>query len=269
MMLPDKLFAMLAGARRPSRRPPPGESGAAERRDVDEGDRASAWSGHVAAVSHELRAPLGAIRGALGLLSSGALCGRPAEASEMIAIGIENCDRLLRLVDDLLDLEKMSASEMALRPRSVSAEHILVSGARALGPLAQARGLLVEISIDRVPSIWADEDRLLQVLVNLLANAIHASPPGGVIQLSATSVGAASMRVEVRDQGPGLTPGQRGEIFRRFRQLEVGGQARGGTGLGLAISKAIVELHGGRIGVESEPGKGSCFWFEVPLGPAA
>jgi signal transduction histidine kinase len=138
-----------------------------------------------------------------------------------------------------------------------------VEGLRALA--AENRVELAWSVADDSP--WhGDGDRVTQVLTNLISNAIAFSPPGSTVQVTSTIAGPGRARVSVSDRGPGIAPEMRRLLFGKFQQLD-GSDARkkGGTGLGLAISKAIVELHGGAIGVDSEPGAGSTFWFELPL----
>jgi PAS domain S-box-containing protein len=241
----------------------------------------------VSTVSHELRTPLTSIRGALGLLEAGAAGGLGPQALDLVRIGRTNTERLIRLIGDMLDLDKIEAGQLDLRRTTLmptEVVHTAIDGIRALADQYQVR-LEEEVAAHR--TFQGDRDRVIQVLTNLLSNAVKFSPPGSVISVRAvptspptetptnetagTSSGRAPVRFEVSNPGPGIAPGDLSRLFRRFQQLDSSdGRKRGGTGLGLAISKAIVEQHGGRIGVESEPGVTTTFWFELPaaVGPA-
>ena len=218
----------------------------------------------VATVSHELRTPLTAIRGALGLIEGGVAGEVPKAAAEFIALARDNADRLIRLVNGILDLERLRTGQLLLQPRALDAAEVAAGVIAQLQPVAEAIALQLECA-GPLP-LAADRDRLAQVLTNLVANAIKFSPPGGRVIVRGRAVGER-VRFEIADQGPGIEPAQQQRLFRRFEQLDPADRrSRGGTGLGLAISKAIVEQHGGSIGVQSEPGRGSTFWFELPRG---
>jgi DNA-binding response OmpR family regulator len=188
----------------------------------------------ISMVSHELRTPLTSIRGAMGLLEAGVVGALPPPALELVRIARTNADRLIRLVNDILDLEKLEAGRVEL---------VLA----ALDPAELVAGALDA-----------------QVLINLLGNAIKFSPDGGEVTLRVAPAGPGDLRVSVEDHGPGIPAGQMDRLFTRFGQLDASDRrGQGGTGLGLAISRSIVEQHGGRIGVVSEPGTRTEFWFEL------
>jgi PAS domain S-box-containing protein len=238
-------------------------------RDVSEWTALSRLkSEFVSTVSHELRTPLTSIHGALRLLGSGRVGVLPEAAAPLVSIAIANSDRLVRLVTDLLDLDRMAAGRLALRRTPLTADDVI--GAAVDGIRAMADGhhqhLDAQVAVGREFS--GDRDRVVQVLTNLLSNAIKFSPPYGTIMVrAAPASGAQSVRFAVTNSGAGIPPADIGRLFERFQQLD-GSDARrvGGSGLGLAISKAIVEEHGGRIGVDSVPGS-TTFWFELPVEP--
>ncbi len=215
----------------------------------------------VSTVSHELRTPLAAIRGALGLLESGMISG--AESTEMIGLARANAERLMRLINDILDLDKIADGGIEPRREAVDlAELCEAVRATLLVPVAEARVQLV-LEVGRL-SVLGDRDRLFQVLTNFIANAIKYSPPGGRVVVRARPGARSRVRVEVSDEGPGIAADQHTRIFERFYQVDGSDRRRrGGTGLGLAICRAIIEAHRGEIGVASQVGKGSTFWFEI------
>jgi PAS domain S-box-containing protein len=214
--------------------------------------------------SHELKTPLASIRGALGLLSSGRLSDDPETAQEMIDIAKEDTERLVRLVNDLLDLERLESGQLTLTKRWWNAATLMRRSIESLQPLAEESQLELVYQPLEV-EIFVDGDRIVQTLINLLGNAIKFSPLDRQVRLSAEQT-ESSICFQVQDQGRGISQDKFALIFERFQQADAG-DARycGGTGLGLAISRNIVELHGGRIWVESTVGKGSTFYFTVPF----
>jgi len=220
----------------------------------------------VAVVSHELRTPLTAIRGALGLLEGGVVGPLPPKARELTTLARQNTERLVRLINDILDLEKLEAGKVRLDARPVTVAQLVARTVGPLAPLAHEAEIAIDTSaIDGELELTADSDRLIQVLTNLLGNAIKFSPRGTTITIAARPLDHHRLRLSVTDQGAGISADQQGLLFRKFQQLD-GSDARrqGGTGLGLAIARAIIEQHGGRIGVESAPGRGTTFFFELP-----
>ncbi len=221
----------------------------------------------ISTVSHELRTPLTSLRGALGLLAGGALVNRPEKTQQMLEIAISNSDRLVRLVNDILDLERISSGKAELHSSMCSAEDLL---RRAAG-VQQARTPRPNIRIFFAAhgvNVWADCDRILQTLNNLLSNAIKFSPAGSEIHLTARNLDEGEAIIEVRDQGRGIPADKLEHIFDRFQQGDASdSRASGGTGLGLAICKSILNQHGGRIWATSEEGKGTTFHFTLPTKP--
>ncbi len=224
----------------------------------------------ISTVSHELRTPLTSIRGALGLLEGGVMGALPPEALGLVRIARENCERLVRLINDMLDLEKMEAGKLELRMQRLEAHELVQSTLAALRPAAEAARVVLRAQAEPGLLVRGDPDRLTQVLTNLVSNAVKFSPEGAEVRLSA-SAGEGRVRFSVKDQGPGISEEQRPRLFGKFQQLDSSDtRSKGGTGLGLAISQGIVEQHGGHIQVDSTPGEGATFHFTLPLdAPAA
>ena len=219
-------------------------------------------NGFLSTVSHELRTPLTSIRGSLGLLASGAVGALSDEAVEVVAIAERNAVRLIALINDILDLERLETGTIELQFAQVPVESTLRRAMESLATFGQKHGVTVEAP--EVSSIiWADADRIVQVLVNLLSNAVKFSPSGGVVTIG-VELRESWIEFRVTDRGRGVPVAYRRAIFERFRQVETSdAREKGGTGLGLAICKSIIEQHGGTIGVESEEGVGSTFWFRI------
>jgi two-component system, OmpR family, sensor histidine kinase VicK len=222
----------------------------------------------ISTVSHELRTPLTSIRGALGLLSGGALAARPEKGKQMLEIAISNTDRLVRLVNDILDLERISSGKAELHPTMCSAEDLLRRAAGMQQSIIPRPTTRIFFSAHGV-SVWADSDRILQALSNLISNAIKFSPAGSEIHLTARNLDGNEALIEVRDQGPGIPADKIEHIFDRFHQGDASdSRAKGGTGLGLAICRSIITHHGGRIWATSAPNQGTTFHFTLPTKPA-
>jgi len=218
----------------------------------------------VSTVSHELRTPLTSIRGSLGLLAGGALGTLSSEAAEVVAVAERNVVRLVRLINDILDLERLDTGRLEMSFEALPLSSVFERSVEAVRAFADQEGVALESEPTRI-QVRADGDRLVQVLVNLLSNAVKFSPRGASVRLAAAEEDGRAC-VRVTDRGRGVPPAAREAIFERFRQVEASdARQKGGTGLGLAICKAIVEQHGGAIGVESEEGRGSVFWFTVPV----
>jgi PAS domain S-box-containing protein len=218
--------------------------------------------GFLSTVSHELRTPLTSIRGSLGLLASGALGSLPDEVVEVVAIAERNAVRLIALINDILDLERLETGKIELQFGEVPVESILSRAIESVATFGQKHGVTVEAP-EVSSMIWADADRIVQVLVNLLSNAVKFSPPSGVVTIG-VQPGEGWVEFRVTDRGRGVPAAYRRAIFERFRQVETSdARDKGGTGLGLAICKSIIEQHGGTIGIENKEEGGSTFWFRV------
>jgi PAS domain S-box-containing protein len=223
----------------------------------------------ISTVSHELRTPLTSIRGALGLLDGGVVGALPPEAQEVVQIAIANSERLIRLINELLELDKMEAGKIELHLQNIDPAKLATAALEGIRGMADQSGIKLSGTIDVRGVVRGDWDRLIQVLTNLLSNAIKFSPQGGQVQIKVERGTKSGLRFSVVDQGPGVPPDQLHKLFRKFQQLDSSdSRQKGGTGLGLAISKALVEHHGGMIGIDSALGVGSTFWFEVPFDEA-
>ena len=217
----------------------------------------------VSVVSHELRTPLTSMRGSLGLLAAGVVADLPAEAKGLVDMALANTERLVRLVGEILDLERLTAGQVQLRRAEHRLREVVETAVTSVSSLAETAGVQVEQQVDDVTG-WFDSDRVVQVLVNLVGNAVKFTPAGGCVTVSAGPDGE-QVRIAVADTGRGIPPEMLRTVFDRFAQVE-GGDARekGGTGLGLAIARSIVEAHGGRITVDSVVGVGSTFTVLLP-----
>jgi CheY-like chemotaxis protein len=222
----------------------------------------------VANVSHELRTPLTSIRGSLTLLSSGVLGELPDEARDVVAIAERNTLRLITLINDILDLERLESGHLEIQIAATSLRVVSERSLDSVKAFADEQGVLLASSVPEV-SVLGDGDRLVQVLVNLLSNAVKFSVRGSSVEVTA-DVRDGAVEVCVTDHGRGIPPEALGWLFQRFHQVESSdSRKKGGTGLGLAICKVIIEQHEGEIGVRSDLGKGSAFWFRVPTPPPA
>jgi PAS domain S-box-containing protein len=214
-------------------------------------------------VSHEFRTALTGIQGFSELIRDGGL-----EADEVRAYGgyiFNDADRINRLIGDMLDLDRMESGRMSMRSGDVDINEVLTE-AMARAGTAVASPVEFKADLDpRLPIVVGDRDRLIQVVSNLVNNAVKYSPDGGTVTLSTRSEGGYAL-VSVADTGLGIPPDEIGHVFERFRRVRSGAaQSIPGTGLGLTIVKQIVEMHGGKIWVESAVGHGSAFHFTVPL----
>jgi PAS domain S-box-containing protein len=217
-----------------------------------------------AVVSHELRTPLTSIRGSLGLLESGVLGELPEKGQRMIEIAIENTDRLVRLINDILDLERINSGTIDLRHEECDAAQLVAQVVEEMQPVAAAGGLRLESSCEPI-ALDADADRIHQVLTNLVSNAIKFSDSGETVSISA-ELSEGMVLFRVTDRGRGIPDDMLESIFERFSQVDTSdSREKGGTGLGLSICNTIVERHRGRIWVESELGAGSVFSFVLPV----
>ncbi len=231
----------------------------------------------ISTVSHELRTPLTSLRASLGLLATGTLEKRPEKRGQMIEMAIGNCDRLVKLVNNILDFEGVQKGKLPLNRQPVDAAILLRRAADVAHSAALQAHINFRIEV-RQAVVMADEERILQVLNELVANAIKFSPPQTMIRLSAKPAeetpsiagqpGTVSKEIcfRVEDQGRGIPPEKLEGIFDRFQQGDASdSRDLGGTGLGLALCRSIVEQHGGRMWAESTPGKGSCLLFTLPV----
>lgn len=217
----------------------------------------------VSVVSHELRTPLTSIRGSLGLVASGVLGEVPPEAGEMLRIAVSNTDRLVRLINDILDLERMEAGRTAFEPGCRVVADLLEEAASNVAGAADAAGVTLDVR-PVSGTVFADPDRVVQALTNLIGNAVKFSPAGSSVEIAA-EVGEREVVLRVTDHGRGIPPEQLATVFDRFSQVDASdARELGGTGLGLAIVQQIARQHDGRVEVTSEFGTGSRFEIVLP-----
>jgi signal transduction histidine kinase len=215
----------------------------------------------VSTVAHEFRTPLTSLRMAIHLCLEQSVGPLTDKQSDLLYAARDDCERLQRIVDELLDLARIQGGRMQLLRRRVAPRVLVKDAADAQRSVAAERH--VELSTEvapALPDVNVDPDRLQLVFTNLLSNAIRHSHPGGAVRMRSALVNGA-VRFEVSDEGPGIAADQRSVIFEKFAQ---GARSPGGAGLGLSIAREIVSAHGGQIGVDSEVGRGSTFWFTVP-----
>lgn len=220
----------------------------------------------ISVVSHELRTPLTAIRGSLGLMASAMRDSLPPKALHLVEIGHRNAERLIALVNDILDMEKLAANRMAFELKLEDLAALAAQSVESTAAYAEKYKVtyLLENRGAGLP-VLVDKDRLAQIFVNLLSNAAKFSPEGGRVRVVIRSR-AGRARFEVIDRGAGIAPEFHSRIFGRFAQADSSiTRAKGGTGLGLHITRELVEKMGGVIGFESAPGQGTIFWVEFPI----
>jgi PAS domain S-box-containing protein len=219
----------------------------------------------VSTISHELRTPLTSIAGSLALISGGAAGETPPKVARLVGIARQNSERLIRLINDILDLEKAEAGKLdfQLSVRSLRAE--VASVAEFNRGFGQGLGVAIELEDGDDAEVLIDSDRLTQVLTNLISNAAKFSPPGGMVRIRIERE-ADDVRVTVSDTGPGVPLEFQPRIFQKFAQADASdSRLKGGTGLGLSIAKSITEQLGGRIGFDSVPGQGTTFYIVLPI----
>jgi PAS domain S-box-containing protein len=218
----------------------------------------------ISTVSHELRTPLTSIRGSLGLLASGMLGQAGEKAQKMLTIASSNTDRLVRLINDILDIERMRSGRATLSRRIVSVLPLLQEAAELMRAMANENGIQIKVMTEDV-QVEIDPDRMIQVLSNLLSNAIKFSPRGTMVTLSARQH-EGQMEITVQDRGRGIPLDKLESIFTRFQQVDASdSRQKGGTGLGLAIVRTIIEQHNGQIWATNNPEGGSTFFIRIPL----
>jgi signal transduction histidine kinase len=217
----------------------------------------------VSIVSHELRTPLASILGYASLLRTRTF-GK-SETDRYLEIIQQQGNRLTSLIDHFLDGESVEAGRIELEDELVDLRPMILQEARLMGDKVTKHRIEIVMAANTLP-VRGDRDRLAQVFVNLLGNAVKYSPDGGIVEIVG-DVSDDTVRVEVRDQGIGVPDEHQPRIFTKFFRGDARESGIAGTGLGLAVSREIVEAHGGRIGFESSPGVGSHFWFELPLAP--
>jgi len=236
-------------------------------RDVTERKRIEQMKAEfVSTVSHELRTPLTSIGGSLGLLAAGAAGPLGDKAARLVAIAHSNCERLVRLINDILDIEKIESGKMQFDLRRMAVGPLVERTVAANAAFGEAHSVAVSTHMPSWPiAVLGDPDRLEQLLTNLLSNAIKHSPEGGMVDVRIDAT-ATSARIEVSDRGAGVPADFRERIFHKFAMADNSdSRGRGGTGLGLAIAREIAERHDGSIGFIDRDGGGTTFFVELPL----
>ncbi|HLO51973.1 MAG TPA: response regulator [Kamptonema sp.] len=237
----------------------------------------------ISVVSHELRTPLTSIHGSLGMLASGLLDAQPETGKRLLEIAVNSTDRLVRLINDILDIERIEAGKVTMAKQRCDVSELMNKAAEVIQTMAEKFGVSVVIS-PLSSQVWVDCDRIIQTLTNLLSNAIKFSTSGTTVWLSAEigkkddfgeTINAASssssclpahILFTIKDQGRGIPQDKLETIFERFQQVDASdSRNQDGTGLGLAICRNIVQQHGGQIWVESILGEGSTFYFTLPI----
>ncbi len=236
-------------------------------RDITERKRIDKMKNEfVSTVSHELRTPLTSIRGSLGLVTGGAMGELSGPVSEMLTIASNNTERLLLLINDILDIQKIESGQMAFKFQAMELKPFLEQVVEENSAYGEQFGvsLVINYMVDNA-KVFADKDRLKQVMANLLSNAAKFSPEGATVEINVARH-HERIRISVTDHGPGIPADFHGKIFEKFTQSDSSDtRQKGGTGLGLSISKIIVEKHGGRIDFVSREGVGTTFFIELPL----
>lgn len=220
----------------------------------------------VSIVSHELRTPLTSIKGALQLLLSEIELPDP-DHKTLMGVALSNTERLIRIINDILDISKIEAGKLELRPKRYDARELVRQSVESVAPIAEANHVTIEpILPDDLPAVMIDPDRTIQAMVNLLSNALKYAPPKTIVTLEGIVHDDGVVLFEVTDRGPGIPPDKLDQLFQKFQQIDGADTRRfRGTGLGLAITKALIEMQGGEVGVRSELGKGSVFSITVPV----
>ncbi|MBW4519932.1 MAG: response regulator [Scytolyngbya sp. HA4215-MV1] len=237
----------------------------------------------ISVVSHELRTPLTSIHGSLGMLASGLLSADSPRGKRLLQIAVESTDRLVRLINDILDIERIESGKISMEKQSCYVADLSQQAIEVMQPLADAAGVTLSLSVVNV-QLWADPDRILQTLTNLLSNAIKFSASGSTVWLNAEIAKPEQLPLipetpdalylspytqllfSVKDQGRGIPADKLDKIFERFQQVDASdSRNHEGTGLGLAICRSIVQQHSGQIWVNSTLGEGSTFYFTLPL----
>jgi PAS domain S-box-containing protein len=235
-----------------------------ERRQIDQ-----MKTEFVSTVSHELRTPLTSISGSLGLIAGGAAGELPERAQRLVDIARSNCARLIRLINDILDLDKIESGRTVFSVKPLPLSALIDQAIDANRAFAASHNVAIEL--DPVPldaTILGDEDRMMQVLTNLLSNAAKFSPENGTVRVSVTPLDRR-YRISVADQGPGIPEEFRERIFGKFAQADASdSRQKGGTGLGLSIVRQIVERLGGSVDFDSTPGQGAIFHVDLPAAEA-
>jgi PAS domain S-box-containing protein len=217
-------------------------------------------------VSHELRTPISKIKSSLGVIADGEAGPVSESVKRFVDISVKAADSLWRLIENILDFKKLESGKFRLLRQRLALAQMVEGAIADFQPVADSASVTIKCECTSSAIVEADGQRLVQVLENLLSNAIKFSPAGSQVNVKVFLRDESWVRVEVTDSGPGIAHADIGRLFDKFQQLESPDRrTRGGAGLGLAVCKAIIEAHGGAVGVRSELGRGSTFWFELAL----
>jgi PAS domain S-box-containing protein len=232
--------------------------------DVTDRDRVERMKNEfISVVSHELRTPLTSIYGALGMLASGSIDPQSAKAKRLVDIAVKSTERLIRMINDILDIERIESGKVRMLKERCAVTDLLTAAVNTVQPLAEQADVSIVVSTISA-SICADADRIVRALTNLLSNSIKFSAPGQTIDCKVERE-SDYLLFQVRDRGRGIPADRLESIFERFQQVDSSdSRNHEGTGLGLAISRTIVQQHSGQIWVESVLGEGSTFFFRLP-----
>jgi len=220
----------------------------------------------VSMVGHELRTPLTLIRTTVDLLNEGDAGVLNDTQRRIVEVLHANTDRLMALINDLLDMSALDSGRMQIQPELIDLVEVVTEAVAEAQPAAQAKDHRLSANIPARLAVRADRKRILQVLANLIGNAVKYTPPGGNIQVSVT-LHEPWVEVRVHDSGIGIPPEEQAQLFEKFFRTTTGRRTTGGTGLGLAIARSLIDLHGGAIWVESDGRNGSTFVFTLPMRP--
>ncbi|HYM24112.1 MAG TPA: response regulator [Vicinamibacterales bacterium] len=231
-----------------------------ERREIDR-----MKNEFISVVSHELRTPLTSVRGALQLVLADPPQFQDPDHQPLLGIALKNCERLIRIINDILDVSKIEAGKLELKVKACDVGELARASAGNVADVAREAGVALAIDLEKgLPNIRGDFDRLVQVLVNLLSNAVKFSPSGATVSLQARSNGDR-VSIAIADAGPGIADADLGKLFVKFGQIDASAKRKaGGTGLGLSIVKALVDQHGGTVSVSSLVGTGTTFTVALP-----
>ena len=219
----------------------------------------------VSIVSHELRTPLTSIRGSVQLVLDDEKAVTDREHRTLLQIALNNCERLVRIINDILDVSKIESGNLVLRKKPAHVAELIRQSVDVVAPPARSAGVRIDVNVPaNIRPVMVDPDRIVQALVNLLSNAVKFAPKDSTVTITVTGTENV-ITIAVSDQGEGIAPENLNRLFQKFQQVDSSASRRkGGTGLGLAITKALVEQHGGRIAVDSELNKGTRFSFTLP-----
>ena len=217
-------------------------------------------------LSHELRTPLASIKAAIDIVISGTAGEPTAEQKNFLGRAKDNVDRLNRLINDILDLAHLESGKGALNLQPADLNKFIQSVADNQESVAKSKGLSLNVSLDPyIPVLSFDQDKIIQVMNNLISNALKFTDSGGITVTSLIRSETNTVEVRVSDTGCGIKQEDLTKLFEKFQQLGESHRKYNGTGLGLAICREIVRQHGGKVGVESQAGQGSCFYFSLPI----